>query len=395
MSPYLARESREITQFVRTHFLLWFLGLGGIFFSYRGLSNRIAERDRAAEALRESEDRYRTVLETNPDPVVVYDKEGKITYFNPAFVRVFGWTLEERLGKKLDLFVPEANWPETKMMINKTLAGESFSGIESRRSTKEGNIISVSISAAGYRDRNGKPKGSVVNLRNITEQKKLEAQLRHAQKMEAVGILAGGIAHDFNNLLQAISGFTQVLMEEKDNSDPDYKRLQIIDQSAQEAGDLINQLLIFSRKVESKLRPVALNRKVEQVSKLLERTIPKMIDMEFHLEKDLKIISADPTQIEQILMNLGVNASDAMPDGGKLIFEMENLILDAQYCQRHPGAGPGEYVLLSVSDTGCGFQELRGSRCTKPQGSEGHLKAGPRTGAGAFGVPPSARPTQG
>jgi PAS domain S-box-containing protein len=179
---------------------------------------------------------------------------------------------------------------------------------------------------------------------DITEKKKLEAQLQQAQKMEAIGTLAGGIAHDFNNMLQAISGYTQILLMGKKASDPDYEKLEAIEKSAQRASDLTKRLLIFSRKVESKLRPVGLNQEIEQVSKMLERTIPKMINIELHLAENLKIINADPAQIEQIMMNLGVNARDAMPDGGRLIFETENVILDEQYCKIHLGARPGKYV---------------------------------------------------
>jgi len=138
---------------------------------------KIIEHKRAEEALRKSEEKYRTVLETSPDPVVVYDIEGKVIYFNPAFTRVFGWSFEERIEKKMDVFVPEKNWPETKMMIEKVLIGESFSGIESRRYTKEGKIIPVSISGAVYRDQEGNPVGSGLNLRDITEQKRAEDKI--------------------------------------------------------------------------------------------------------------------------------------------------------------------------------------------------------------------------
>ncbi|MCK4829712.1 PAS domain S-box protein, partial [bacterium] len=145
---------------------------------YEKGQKEIAIRKKTEEALRESENRYRTVLEANPDSVIVYDMEGRVTYLNPTFTRVFGWSLEERLGKKMDIFVPEEDWPKTKIMIENVLAGENVSGIETRRYTKAGDIIPVSISGAIYNDRHGNPAGSVVNLRDITEQKKLEAQIQ-------------------------------------------------------------------------------------------------------------------------------------------------------------------------------------------------------------------------
>ena len=184
--------------------------------------------------------------------------------------------------------------------------------------------------------------------------------------MEAVGTLAGGIAHDFNNLLQAISGYTQILSMGKSRSDSDYNLLKAIDKTVYRAADLVNQLLIFGRKVESKLSPVDLNQEVKQVSKLLERTIPKMISIECHLSEGLDFINAEPVQLEQTIMNLGINARDAMPDGGKLIFEVENVTLDEKYCRVHPGSSLGEYVLLSVSDTGHGMDKDTLERIFEP-----------------------------
>ncbi|MBW1981769.1 MAG: response regulator [Deltaproteobacteria bacterium] len=319
------------------------------------LKEEIEERKRTEQALRESEETYRTVLEANPDPVVVYDIEGRVLYFNPAFTRVFGWSLEERLVKKMDLFVPEECWSETKMMIDKVLAGESFSGIETQRFTKEGKIIPVSISGAIYRDKNGEPVGSVINLRDISEQKCLEAQLRQAQKMEAVGTLAGGIAHDFNNLLQAIQGYAELLLLQTKADDKGWRELQEIARAAKRGGDLTKQLLTFSRNMESDRRPLDLNQEIGQVQKLLERTIPKMINIELKLADDLKIVNADPGQIEQVLINLAVNAKDAMPDGGKLTIETRNVVLNEELCRLHSGAESWHYVLLEVTDTGHGM----------------------------------------
>jgi PAS domain S-box-containing protein len=321
------------------------------------LRQEIAERERAEEALRESEERYRTVLEANPDPVVVYDIEGKVVYFNPAFSRVFGWELEERLGHNMDHFVPEENWPETRMMIDMVLGGESFSGIDTRRYTKDGDVIPVSISGAVYRDLDGKPVGSVINLRDISEQEHLQAQLQHAQKMEAVGTLAGGVAHDFNNLLQAVQGYTELLLMRKERDGPDFKELQAVRRAAKRGAELTQQLLTFSRRVDSRLQFVDLNHVVLEVKRLLQRTVPKMIDIELHLASDPKLISADPAQLEQVLVNLAVNAKDAMPDGGRLVIETANASLDEDYCKTHLGATMGEYVQLTVSDSGHGMDK--------------------------------------
>ncbi len=333
------------------------LDSGGHLIGYTGIDRDVSLRKQAEEALRESEKKYRTVLEANPDPVAVYDIEGKVVYFNPAFSRVFGWTLEECLGKIMDDFVPIKNWPETRIMNSKVLAGKSFSSIETERYTKDGQIIPVSVSGAVYSDRDGNPVGSVINLRDISVQKKLEAQLQHAQKMEAVGTLAGGVAHDFNNLLQAVQGYAELLLLNKKDGETSYRELQEIHAAAKKGGELTRQLLTFSRKVESKLRPVDLNKEVEKTRRLLERTIPKMIEIELRLFGDLWTVDADPTQLEQIIINLAVNAKDAMPDGGKLIIETQNAVLDDDFCKRHVGARPGDYVLLRISDTGNGMEK--------------------------------------
>ncbi|MBE9573056.1 MAG: response regulator, partial [Proteobacteria bacterium] len=173
--------------------------------------------------------------------------------------------------------------------------------------------------------------------------------------MEAVGTLAGGIAHDFNNVLQAISGYVQLLLMRKGADDPDHNYLTQIDRSIKRAAELVQQLLIFSRKAETRLRPVDLNLEVAQVHKLLIKTIPRMVNVELRLADNIRIINADSMQLEQIVMNLAVNASDAMPDGGRLIIETKNTVLDEEYCKTYLGATPGEYVLLTVSDTGCGM----------------------------------------
>jgi len=332
-------------------------GEGGEVRRIAGIAEDITERTQAIEALRASEEKYRTVLEANPDPVVVYDIDGKVVYFNPAFTTLFGWSLGERLGRKLDISVPEENWPETQMMIDRVLAGESFSGIESRRYSKDGKIIPVSISGAILRDVDGNPLGSVINLRDISTQKSLESQLQHAQKMEAIGTLAGGIAHDFNNLLQAIQGYTELLLMRKKEGEHGFRELQEVIRASKRGAELTQQLLTFSRKVESKRKPLDLNLEVGELRDLVERTIPRMIEVEFQLAENLKVINADSAQLKQVLMNLVVNAKDAMPEGGQLLIETRNITLDQEFCKRYAEVTPGEYVLLSISDTGHGMDK--------------------------------------
>ena len=219
------------------------------------LKREIKERKQVEQELRQSEEKYRTVLETNPDPVVVYDMDGKVTYFNLAFTTVFGWTLEERLGKKMDVFVPEENWPETKMMLNKILAGESFSGIETHRYTKEGNIIPVSISAAFYRDRNGKAVGSIVNLRNISEQKKAEEALRESEKrlhqdqkrldmLRFANDVALKLMHDLRNPLVTIGGYSRRISSRDYPEDKVKEYGNIIFEQSMRLDNALNEALV-------------------------------------------------------------------------------------------------------------------------------------------------------
>jgi len=175
--------------------------------------------------------------------------------------------------------------------------------------------------------------------------------------MEAIGTLAGGIAHDFNNLLQAVLGYTEMLLLDKGGQEPGYQELQEIKRAAQRGSELTQRLLTFGRRVPSRLRPINLNQEVSQIQKLLQRTIPKMIEIDLSLAADLRTINADPAQIEQALMNLAVNARDAMPEGGKLIIETKNATLDEEYCKIHLGAKPGDYALLIIADTGHGMDK--------------------------------------
>lgn len=317
----------------------------------------ITVRKQAEEALQESEGKYRTVLEANPDAVVVYDIEGNVIYFNPAFTRIFGWTLEERIGKKMDVFVPEEAWRETKMMIKKVLAGERFSGIETHRYNQKGEIIPVSISGAIYKDQNGKPIGSVINLRDITEQKKLESQLQQSQKMEAIGTLAGGIAHDINNILGIILGNTELAMDDIPDWNPARLNLEEARIASLRAKDIVRQLLSFARKTEMEKKPTNIIPIVKESFKLLRSSIPTSIEIRQNISKDVDTILADSTQINQILINLCTNADHAMPDGGIIEIILNNIELDEANTAQHSDLHPGRYVNLTVTDTGHGISQ--------------------------------------
>lgn len=192
-------------------------------------------------------------------------------------------------------------------------------------------------------------------VRMINERKRLENELQQAQKLEAVATLAGGIAHDFNNLLQTVQGFSELLLLKTEKDEFGYDELHEIFAAARRGGELTRQLLTYSRKLTSEKKPVNLNDSIRQVHELLKRTIPKMIDFDLQLDENLSKVNADPVQVEQVLINLAVNAKDAMPEGGKLTIATTHVALSEQYCKNYSKLDPGDYVLLTISDTGHGI----------------------------------------
>ena len=345
----------------------------------------ITERKRFEDALKQSEENYRIVLEANPDPVVVYDMAGNVTYFNIAFTKVFGWTLEECFGKSMDVFVPEDAWPETKMMIDKVLSGENFSGIETRRYTKEGSIIPVSISGSIYMGEDGDPMGSVINLRDISEQKELEKQLQQAQKMEAVGTLAGGIAHDFNNLLMGIQGCTSLLYFDIDASHPGFEYLNRIEDYIKNAANLTKQLLGFARSGKYEVKPTDINEIVDKSSDMFGRT-KKEITIHKKNQAHIWTVDVDQSQIEQVILNLYVNAWQAMSGTGELYIQTENVILNDNDVKPY-GVTSGKYVKISVTDTGIGINKNIQHRIFDPFFTTKEMSRGTGLGlASAYGI---------
>ena len=339
----------------------------------------ITERKRAQEALRRSRARYRmlfeqwqriaelyrTLLDASPDPIVVYDIEGIPTYLNSAFTNVFGRTIEELQGKRID-FVPDENWPETYRMIDDVLHGRSFSNVETKRYNNEGNIIDVSISGAAYFDEHGKVAGSVIQLRDITEYKRMEEQLRQAAKMEAIGKLAGGVAHDFNNLLTAMMGYSHMLMRQLPDDGPQQDTIARIIRATERAADVTRKLLAFGRKQLLEVKTIDLNSLIRDLEHMLQGLMGEHIDLVTRLEADLGCVKADPGQIEQIILNLVVNARDAMPGGGRLSIETSNVTSGDQLGRSEVWSTMGPHVMVSVSDTGLGMNSETMSKIFDP-----------------------------
>ncbi|MGD9210107.1 MAG: response regulator, partial [Desulfobacteraceae bacterium] len=282
---------------------------------------QIREEKRITEdKLKESERRFRTIFESAQDAIFLKDANLKYTLVNPVMERIYGIKAEDFLGQTdEDLFGDQQGF-KNRAIENRVLQGEiveeELKFGEKNKSLKIFHSIKVPLSS-----NNGQITGICGFARDMTSIKQLEAQLLQAQKMEAIGTLAGGISHDFNNLLQAILGYSQMLLVDENKDSSNFPKLKEIEKAAVRASELTTQLLTFSRKVELHPRPVDLNQIIRQVEKLLKRTIPKMINIELHLDDSIFTVNADPGQLHQVLLNIGVNARDAMPNGGQMVFK--------------------------------------------------------------------------
>ncbi len=324
------------------------------------------ERKAAEETLRASEERLAQVLTAINDGFWDWDISNNTAYFDPRYFTMAGYepnafphTFEEWEKR-----VHPDDLDDCKQRIADHFAGRRPRfDIEFRFLKQDGDWIWLRGRGRIVQwDVHGQPKRMVGTHTDISDRKhaeaaqaRLQAQLLQSQKMESVGILAGGVAHDFNNLLQGIGGYVELLLLPRTPADADYAKLQAIEKAVRRAAGLVRQLLLFSRKADTLRRPLNLNREVQEALLILERTVPRMIILEHHPAQRLWTVNADAVQIQQILLNLGGNAADAMPQGGRLVFETSNVTLDDAFARTHAGAIPGHYVCLNVTDTGCGM----------------------------------------
>jgi two-component system NtrC family sensor kinase len=307
-----------------------------------------------------------SVVEQSPVMVLLTDAQGAIEYANPAFLRVTGYSSGEVLGKN-PRFLKSG---ETSPALYETLWETIAAGLEWRgelqNKKKDGETLWVSASISPLRGDGGSITHYMGLQLDITESKLLRAEFQQAQKMECVGRLAGGVAHDFNNLLTAIMGYGEMLLGSTPPDDPRRKDVEEILATGKRATELTRQLLTFSRQQTIAPRAVSLNALVLLMDNILRRLIGADIELVMLAEAARDAIKVDPGQLEQVVVNLAVNARDAMPGGGKLILETANAELDADFVSRHPGAARGPHVMLAVSDTGCGMSEEVRSRLFEP-----------------------------
>ncbi len=309
---------------------------------------------RLFETVQESESRLKSILEANPSPVVVYDAQGHPRFLNPGFTEVFGWTMDELRGRTIP-FVPEAEKEKTAAEVEKIYRTGRPAKFATKRLAKGGDELDVIVSAAIIKRSGEAHSGMVVNITDISEQKRLERQLNQAQKMESVGRLAGGVAHDFNNMLTIILGNAEMIMADLRPDLPLRADVEAIQNAARRSTNLVRQLLAFARKQTIAPERLDLNAAIDTMLKMLQRLIGENIELTWRPGADPWPIHIDPSQIDQVLANLSVNARDAIDGVGRVVIETRNVSFDEADCRLRPEVKPGDYVMMVFSDNGRGM----------------------------------------
>jgi PAS domain S-box-containing protein len=302
------------------------------------------------------------IVESSEDAVIGCTLGGIIIIWNHGAERLFGYSAQEILGECTARF----SFPDELKALQKVQEGEDVPPFEAVRRRKDGKEIHVSVRISPIRDGEGKLVGASAICRDVSERRRLEEQMRQAQKMEAVGQLAGGVAHDFNNLLTVVAGYSEVLLGSLPADNPTVPLLKEIHKAGERAVSLTRQLLMFSRRQMQAPEVLDINAIITEMEKMLRRMIGEDILLRTDLSPGLGQVKADRGQIEQILMNLAVNSRDAMPEGGKLIIETTNAVLGEDVARSQLELKPGRYSMLAVSDNGCGMDEQVKARIFEP-----------------------------
>ena len=340
----------------------WYLSdnaIGGIIVYIEVITDRL----KAEKALRESEEYQRTMIAASPLAIISFTPDGRIRTWNAAAEQLFGWKAQEVVGRVLPT-IPIKQWGAFAEYRNRVLDGESFSDIETERRRRDGMQIQVSISLAPLRGQEGRVDAILAVIEDITERKNdekeketLQKQLIQVQKMKSIGRLAGGVAHDFNNMLGVILGYTELALDDADPDDSIYPKLVQIHEAGKRSADLTRQLLAFSRKQTIAPKTLDLNETIEGMLKMLRRLIGEDISLSWHPGVAIWPVCMDPTQLDQILVNLCVNARDAIVNVGKIVIETDIKTFDDAYCAAHAGFVSGDFVQLSLSDDGYGMEK--------------------------------------
>ncbi|HEY3617352.1 MAG TPA: PAS domain S-box protein [Candidatus Sulfotelmatobacter sp.] len=319
---------------------------------------------RKSRELRDFQTRLALIVDSSQDAIIGKNLDGTVTHWNQGAEHMYGYSAAEMIGRPISVLAPKERADEISNILEKIRQGERVEYFESIRVTKDGRYLHVSISVSPIHDAEGKVVGASTIARNITAQKKIEDQLRQSQKMEAIGRLAGGVAHDFNNLLGIISACSELLRHRVADDNLEY--LDHIREASKRGAALTRQLLAFSRRQPAQTQLLDLNERLQELSKLLRPLLGDDVEIVLLPRSESAIIEADPGQLDQIVMNLAVNARDAMPRGGKLVVETGEFSVDESFAREHPEMAAGRYVMLAVSDSGIGMDEATRSRAFEP-----------------------------
>jgi len=321
---------------------------------------------RTAEQLGEYRSRLASIIDSSEDAIIGKNLDGTIASWNKGAERIYGYTPEEVVGKHISLLAPTDRPDEIPEILQKTARGESVEHYESVRVTKDGRHLDVSISVSPLRDAKGDIVGASAIARDITAQKRAEGQLQQSQKMEAIGRLAGGVAHDFNNILGIINACTEFHRDRIDPNAESSVYVENIKKATERGSSLTHQLLTFSRTPAIQPCILDLNERLKDISKLLRPLMGDDVEVLVVSKSPSAVVEADPGQLDQVLVNLAVNARDAMPRGGKFILETRAMKFDEAFAEQHQAMAAGRYVLLAISDTGNGMDEATVSRVFEP-----------------------------
>ena len=332
-----------------------------------------------------AEEVYRSLLQSSADAIVAYDLEGKVEYVSPAFTRIFGWTTDEIIGREIPFVQDREKQAVMGGFEDLEDCPTPCNDFETKCRAKDGCLIDVSVSASRCDGYEGKSTGTIVILRDISEKKRIEAQLHYIERMEAIGTLAGGIAHDFNNLMMGMLGNISLILYDIGPDDPNYDRLKTVESLIQSGSELTSQLLGYARKGKYELKPVNLNDIIVGSSATFGRA-RKEIVIHIDLARDLLPIQADESQLKQVFMNLFVNAADAMPKGGDLFLQTQN-VTHQDMINKPYRPIPGKYVKAQIKDNGTGMEQKTIARIFEPFFTTKEMGRGSGLGlASAYGI---------